>query len=258
MAGFKTHITTSSLLGVGYGFAGHLWFNAPLSTSILAGGLCGVAGMLPDLDSDSGRPVKESLAFAAAVIPMMLVDRFREFGLTTESIVLVTGLMYVIVRFGLGEIFTRLTVHRGMFHSFPAALIAGELAFLISAGTMEIRLYKAGAIVAGYLCHLALDEFYSFEVKRGRLRIKKSFGTALKFFGREWTGNLTVYASLALLSMIAVQEPNWMSEYRSNQQKLQADNKQPGAQLDEIEQNAIDASRGAFETAREKAESFFR
>ncbi|MGD9128430.1 MAG: metal-dependent hydrolase, partial [Planctomycetia bacterium] len=158
MAGFKTHVTASSLLGVGYGIAGHYWLGTPLETSILAGGLCGVAGMLPDLDSDSGRPVKESLAFAAAVIPMMLVERFREFGMTTESIVLVTGLIYIIVRFGLGEVFTRLTVHRGMFHSFPAALIFGEVAFLVSTGDLNTRFYKAGAIVAGYLCHLVLDE----------------------------------------------------------------------------------------------------
>ena len=258
MAGFKTHITASSLLGVGYGFAGHLWLGEPIATSVLAGGLCGIAGMLPDLDSDSGRPVKESLAFAAAVIPMMLVDRFREFGLTTESIVLVTGLMYVIVRFGLGEVFTRLTVHRGMFHSFPAALIAGELAFLVSAGDVETRLYKAGAIVAGYLCHLVLDEIYSVEMYRGRLRLKKSFGTALKFFGHNWMGNLTVYACLALISMIAVEEPKWMDEYRDNQAKLQAENHQPGEHLEKMEQEVINASRDTLRTVQEQTEELFR
>ena len=258
MAGFKTHITASGLLGVGYGVAGHFLLETPLATSVLAGGLCGVAGMLPDLDSDSGRPVKESLAFAAAVIPMMLVDRFREFGMTTESIILVTGLMYVIVRFGLGEMFTRLTVHRGMFHSIPAALIAGEIAFLLSTGDMTVRLYKAGAIVAGYLCHLVLDEIYSFEMKRGRIHIKKSFGTALKLFGREWMGNMAVYASLALLTYITVQEPNWMTEYRANQAQLRAQNAQPGDRLDNLEDKAYDKSQGFFDTAKKKMDTLFR
>lgn len=258
MAGFKTHITASGLLGVGYGFAGHLWFDAPLATSVLAGGLCGIAGMLPDLDSESGRPVKESLAFAAAVIPMMLSDRFREFGLTTESIVLVTGLMYVIIRFGLGEVFTRMTVHRGMFHSFPAALIVGELAFLVSTGSLEIRLYKAGAIVAGYICHLVLDEMYSFEMYRGRLRLKKSFGTALKFFGHDWMGNLAVYACLALITMIAVEEPGWMAQYRSNQEQLQAENHQPGGHLEGVENEVYKASRDALDTVRDTTENWFR
>jgi len=55
MAGFKTHITVSTLTGIAYGAWGY-HSGAPLETCILAGGLCSVSGMLPDLDSDSGRP----------------------------------------------------------------------------------------------------------------------------------------------------------------------------------------------------------
>ncbi|MBN1908511.1 MAG: metal-dependent hydrolase, partial [Pirellulales bacterium] len=66
MADFKTHISTSGLLGVGYGAAAFVWFDVPWPTCVLAGGLCGVSGMLPDLDSDSGVPRRESVAFAAA------------------------------------------------------------------------------------------------------------------------------------------------------------------------------------------------
>ena len=66
MAGFKTHITTSTVLGIGYGAGAHLLYGLPLDTCMLAGGLCSVSGMLPDLDSDSGVPIRESMAFAAA------------------------------------------------------------------------------------------------------------------------------------------------------------------------------------------------
>jgi len=88
MANFKTHLTTSSVLGVAYGGVAHAFFGVPLSTSVLAGGLCSVSGMLPDVDSDSGRPLQESLAFAAAVVPMMMVDRFQQLRMGPESIVL--------------------------------------------------------------------------------------------------------------------------------------------------------------------------
>ena len=71
MAGFQTHISVSTITGVGYGVWGYNC-GAPLETCILAGGLCSVAGMLPDLDSDSGRPVQEISAFAA-VVPMLMV-----------------------------------------------------------------------------------------------------------------------------------------------------------------------------------------
>src|SRR6266404_1624380 len=41
MAGFKTHITVSTITGVGYGVWG-FYCGAPLETCVLAGGLCSV------------------------------------------------------------------------------------------------------------------------------------------------------------------------------------------------------------------------
>ena len=64
MADFKTHITTSTALGVALGGVGHFIYNVPLEHAVVAGGLCGVAGMLPDLDSKSGIPQREMLSFA--------------------------------------------------------------------------------------------------------------------------------------------------------------------------------------------------
>jgi hypothetical protein len=101
-----------------------------------------------------------------------------------------------------------------MFHSIPAAIIAGELAFLLASGEVPIRCYKAGGVVAGYLVHLLLDEFFSVEWYRGRMRFKKSFGTALKVFGREWWPNLSTYAKLGLLTWLVLNEPGWMDQYR--------------------------------------------
>ena len=214
MADFRTHITASSVLGVAYGGAAHAFFDVPLSTSVLAGGLCAVSGMLPDVDSNSGRPLQEGLAFAAAVVPMMMVDRFQQLLWTPESIVLAGAAVYVFVRFALGELLKRYTVHRGMFHSLPAAVIFGQLAFLLASGDVSLRWYKAGAVVIGYLCHLGLDELYSIEWHRGRLRLKKSFGTALKVFSHSWWANISAYAKLAILTWVVLEEPGWMEHFR--------------------------------------------
>ncbi len=130
-------------------------YGLPPASCVLAGALCGVSGMLPDIDSGPGRPLRESLAFAAAVVPMMLVDRLEQLGLSQESIVLAGGAIYLLVRFGLGAFLRRYTVHRGMFHSVPAAIIFGELAFLLASGELDLRIYKAGGVVAGYLAHAA-------------------------------------------------------------------------------------------------------
>jgi hypothetical protein len=109
----------------------------------------------------------------------------------------------------------RYTVHRGMFHSLPAAAIFGQLAFLLTCDSdLRIRLFKAGAVPIGYLSHLVLDELYSLQWYRGRLRLKKSFGTALKMFGHKWWPNLSTYAKLGLLTYVVLFEPGWMERVR--------------------------------------------
>jgi hypothetical protein len=246
MADFKTHITTSTLLGVGYAGAAYGFFEVPLSTCLLSGGLCSVSGMLPDIDSDSGVPLRESLAFAAAVVPMMLVDRLQQFGLSTETIVLAGAAMYLTIRFGLGEILRRYTVHRGMFHSIPAAVIFAEVAFLLASGTLELRCFKAGAVGLGYLTHLMLDELYSLSFRRGRLRIKRSLGTGLKIYSQKIWPNITTYAKLILLTYVVLNEPGWMQQFRQHDVPLQAGQAAPPAAA--ADPSARMGPQGAFDS----------
>ncbi len=213
MAGFKTHITTSSLLGVGYGTAALLYYDAPLPACILAGGLCGVSGMLPDLDSASGVPKRESIAFAAAVVPLLMAERFKRMGMPEEYIVLLGGFMYLFIRFGLAKILTRFTVHRGMFHSLPACLIAGELAFLISGHeSVWQRYFNGGAVMVGFMSHLILDEIWSLDFHGGRIRFKSSFGTAMKFWGETLGPNVLTYGMLAVFSFMSLEDPTVLNE----------------------------------------------
>jgi hypothetical protein len=213
MAGFETHVTVSTVTGVAYGLWGWQCGAAP-ETCILAGGLCSVSGMLPDLDSDSGRPVQEISCFAAAVIPMLMLERFENFGWSREMMVLAAAAIYAAVRFGVAEVFKRYTVHRGMWHSIPACLACGLVAFLIVAGNdIAIRGFKAAAVSLGFFSHLLIDEIWSLRLRSGRLNLKKSFGTALKFFGGSSSANLAVYTTLALLALMAVGDPMLMHRF---------------------------------------------
>ncbi len=203
VADFKSHITGSTLVGVGYGYWGVATQSMPLESGIVAGGLCAVSGMLPDLDSDSGIPLRETSMFAAAIAPMLMIDRFRELGLSHESMALAAMLVYVAIRFVGVEFFKRYTVHRGMWHSIPAAFSAGLLAYLVMPCSEEsVRVYKSMAVLIGFLVHLTMDEIWSVDVGRG-FRLKKSFGTALKFFGGNTLANVSVYAKLILLLYLA-------------------------------------------------------
>ncbi len=201
MAGFKTHITVSSALGAAYGTGAFLLYDAPWQSCILAGGLCGVSGMLPDLDSGPGVPRRESVTFTAAVVPLLLIHRWQRLHLEPETMVLAGGLIYFLIRFGLGKLLGSLTVHRGMFHSLPALAIVGELAYLICDHEMPmVRVFLATAVMIGFASHLVLDEIWSVDVRH--FKLKSSFGTAVKFWGDCWWANLFTYANVLILALL--------------------------------------------------------
>src|SRR5437773_3024344 len=116
MAGFRMHVGTAALVGVGYGLAAVKPLGFAPEAAVLAGGLTAVGGMLPDLDSDTGRPLREIFGLAAAVVPLLLMTRLMDMHLTHEAILLVLIGLYVFLRYGVSELLARMTVHRGVFH----------------------------------------------------------------------------------------------------------------------------------------------
>ncbi len=173
MANFQTHLTASTILGIGYGGVAYQMYGVPPAASLLAASLCAVSGMLPDIDSGPGRPLREITTLMAAVVPTMLFGRLQHFGLSQEWIILIGAAIYVAIRFGLAAFLRHYTVHRGMYHSFPAAAIFGELTFLlVYSESVVLRLFIAGGVVAGFLSHLLLDEIYSVQWD-GRPRLKR-------------------------------------------------------------------------------------
>ncbi|MCX7392791.1 MAG: metal-dependent hydrolase [Planctomycetales bacterium] len=207
MAGFHTHIAVSTAVGMGYAMWGSTQYEISASTCVLAGGLCSIAGIMPDLDSDSGIPARETISLAAAIVPMLLFQRFHGLGMSVEHMVLAGTPLYLVIRFGFGSILKSVSIHRGMFHSIPAAIIAGLIGYLIcDSGVSLVRYYKAFAVTLGYMIHLLLDEIWSLEFGAGLPRIKKSFGTALKLFGDDPGPNLSTYCILGLLTLFAMND----------------------------------------------------
>lgn len=237
MADFKTHITVSTGVGIAYGLLGYSQFQLPVGTCVIAGGLCSVSGMLPDLDSDSGIPIRETKAFTSAVIPMLMIERFERMGMSHASMALVGGAIYFLLRFVVWNLFKRYTKHRGMWHSIPAAMIAGLLAFLVcSSQDVSIRMFRAWAVFLGFMSHLVMDELYSVDLN-GRT-LKRSFGTAMKFFGNNAWANVFTYLKLGLFGMLAINDP-----------MLQESLQQQQIQLPQYAQVAIDSLQ--FKSLRE-------
>jgi membrane-bound metal-dependent hydrolase YbcI (DUF457 family) len=201
MAGFKTHITVSSALGIAVGAVGMTQWQLDWGPVCLAAALTALGGMLPDLDSDSGVPVRELFGVAAAFIPILLLHRLRRAGLSQDQLLAVLMGIYLLVRYGFSETFKRLTVHRGMFHSIPALLISGLIVYLLyDHDDVRIRYYLAGGIMLGFLSHLVLDEIYAVDLRGLVPRLNNFAGSALKLFSASWLANIITYALLLLLA----------------------------------------------------------
>jgi len=211
MAAFRQHIAFSSLLGVGY-VAVCKKLGIQWEDGLLAGGICGLAGMLPDLDSDSGRPVRELFGVLAIAAPLLLLHRLENAGFTVEETILFGAATYFFVRFGLRMLFNRLTVHRGMFHSLPAAVIAAEAVYLAhQSPDQKARLALAGGMFLGFLSHLVLDEIYSVDARGLRVRFKESAGSAIKLYSSSIVATGVAWLFLGTLTYLVAIDQGWLA-----------------------------------------------
>lgn len=207
MASFRGHLAFSSSLGAVYGGLIGWQLGVDWATSALAAGLTCVGGMMPDLDSDSGIPVREMFGLASVCGPLLLVPRLLKHELAPEQITVILGGLYLIIRHGLSYLFKRVTVHRGMFHSIPALLIAGMITFLVyHHSEVRPRVLVAAGVMIGFLSHLVLDELCAVDFRGLKPKLNKYAGSALKFGSpSRWATGLT-YLLMAALGFLVFLE----------------------------------------------------
>ncbi len=220
MAGYREHISVSGMLGVGYGLGAAFAFGFTPVQSALAGCLTGVAGMLPDLDSQSGRPVRELFSLVGAVVPIVLMERIVEFAGSHEGTMLASILLYAAIRFGGAAVLGKLAVHRGMFHSIPALLIAAQITFLCyKSDDLQVKLLMSTGVALGFLSHLILDEMYSVEWSGIRLKLNKAAGSAVKMFGKGVRANLVAYGLLVFVTYASLVDAGLVQMQHTDQIK---------------------------------------
>jgi hypothetical protein len=219
MAGYRTHITVSGALGFGYGAAGFALGGFTPVQGALAGILTWFSGMLPDLDSDSGRPVREVFSLLAAFAPFAMMPHLLAWSRGNhETATLLAVIVYVVIRYGGAGLLNRVSVHRGMFHSIPAMIIAGEVAFLaFTSSTLGTRLLMSGGVCVGFFSHLVLDEIYSVEWSGVHVRLNKFAGSAVKFIGKSPIPNLVTYSLLTVLTYASLVQANVLDPPRRAQ-----------------------------------------
>ncbi|MCA9041857.1 MAG: metal-dependent hydrolase [Planctomycetaceae bacterium] len=205
MAGYREHISVSGLCGTAYGTAAVILFGFTPEQGILSGILCWMSGMLPDVDSETGKPVQKIFGILAAVVPMMMMERFREVGTTQEQIILLAICTYTAIRYGFSYILGKLSVHRGMKHSIPALFIAAQTVMLVyRSDELAVKGLMGIAVAIGFLSHLLLDELYSVEFTGTRLKLNKAAGSALKFVGKNFYPNIFTYTVLMFVTYLTL------------------------------------------------------
>ncbi|MEI7741932.1 MAG: metal-dependent hydrolase [bacterium] len=203
MANFKTHLSCGVVLGVIcalvaviFALIGNDWRDIFLIELFVI-----LGAVMPDMDSDSGVPFH--VAFGSLAI---ISAGFAVFYALTKM----PGNYTLLISYPLGAIFLvwvvaghtfkRLTKHRGMAHSIPAAALAG---FVVFSGTARIGFSEwesflfAASVAIGYILHLTLDELYSATNFHGHPFVpNKAFGSALKLFSHNHAITVFVYGLL--------------------------------------------------------------
>ncbi|CAK0747090.1 inner membrane protein [Gammaproteobacteria bacterium] len=159
-----------------------------------------LGGLAPDLDSNNSTPFRVGCELLSLIAASLLVFNLGNRFSVVELFFLWLAAFFVL-RYGLFYIFTALTVHRGVFHSIPMAVLFGFLATITLhrfGGIGSFQSWVAGMfVILGYLTHLILDEIYSIDFYG--VSIKSSFGTALKLFApRSPIASILLYLALAV------------------------------------------------------------
>lgn len=211
MANFHTHLITAAASSIALSATGLYAGLYGMATASLLTIIGTLGGLLPDIDLEHSKPAKQGFVIAALIAStlatILYANRYRETELVLDSLILWAG-SFVFLRFVVFELFSRLTVHRGMVHSVPYmavfALILTNIAFYGLKLTAFVSWLFGLFLFFGSLIHLLLDEIYSVNVFG--LKVKKSFGTAIKFFERQkiWQYAL-LYLMIAVLFYVAPQ-----------------------------------------------------
>lgn len=204
MASYLGHLSFSSALGAVYGSAAAWYLGMDWGPVFLGAGLTALGGLLPDIDSDSGVPVREMFGIGAIVVPFLVLHRLERI-FTVEQVLVLLAALHLFIRYGMSRIFKRFTVHRGIYHSIPAMLIAGLVVFLLyESPSLYLRLFLAIGTMLGFLSHLVLDELCSVDFEGVAVSLNKYAGSALKFFSQSWIINIATYSLLIALGYLAL------------------------------------------------------
>lgn len=205
MANFSTHISVafiaSSTAALIFYKAGMLHTSEFLLCSVVGT----LGGLLPDIDLDHAVPAKVGFNIVAMLMGFASVA-YAVRSMSVLELIIIGCVVYAVVRWGVFGLFNQLAHHRGIVHSVPyMSILAVGMTMLVYYGldwSASISWFIGLFLLFGTLVHLLLDEMFSVNVFG--LKLKKSFGTAFKFFSiAQWHWYVALYLILGIMLWLA-------------------------------------------------------
>jgi len=212
MAGFKAHLAGGIASGAGISLIGFYLRGLSLTQAGAIFVVGSVGGLLPDLDSDTGKPLSFLFHLVSVLIPsVLLIEAIQIGGESPEFLICYFAISYLFINYLVCAIIKKITVHRGMMHSIPFALVCGGIGYLLFLPSGKQFAMLAGlAVFLGCFVHLVLDELSSFKLKFGFIPIpKKSSGSAFKLKSDSLGVTLFTYLILVIIGILVFQSINW-------------------------------------------------
>lgn len=216
MANFNVHLSGAIVGGLALANAGWsvgLWTGQHMLTVLM---LTTIGGLIPDIDQSNSHSVRllfNLLGLMGMVLGSTLMHGSYPFWL----LMLLSISIYFVIRYGVAMLFLAYSTHRGNCHSLAAMAFAGVVTAMAAyqlTGDAVLSWSYGLALMVGVLIHLGLDEAYSVDF--AGVRIKKSFGSAVKMISRDapLAGLALVVGTLFLLFSFAPPLSDAVALYR--------------------------------------------
>jgi hypothetical protein len=189
-------------------------------------GLVFLGGVLPDIDSKKSIPAKFVFNTISLLITIFLLHisysnhyilqtGIELFNTSENEIYLhiIGSLLFFPIRFIIRAIFFNYTIHRGIIHSVPMSLLLFLSLFMLGEAFSSLLIISAPFVALNFIVHLLYDEYYSIEKsEEGKLRFKKSFGTALTIYSKKQSVDYLLLYSL-IISLFIYNYQNLYNTY---------------------------------------------
>lgn len=203
MASFNQHLSGGTIVGSVGASTGFLFMDFSISQTATAFILGCLGAILPDIDSDTSKPIQFLFGYLGILLPIGFLSALGSSHFSMENLLPLMVGGYFMVRYLISNLFLRFTTHRGIIHSIPAAILCGQITYLFFINsTPEVRLAFALVTTVGYLTHLAMDEMWSIDLSG--LKIKRSFGSALCFKSASKLGTFGIYLLIVVMGFLLV------------------------------------------------------